>query len=268
MHLWKTNDEFREKIIGIWDGVREKFTAATQKITDAINSLGFNFKDLGEAIYAAWDWICNALAPIIEGIFTNIAEMLKGIIDIVTGVVQVICGIIKGFKDGDWTLFLDGLKSIFDGFLELILAPFKAIFVAFEGILQMFGTSWEEVWNGIADFFKNLWTGIKDFFVGLWNGIAGFFTGIWEGLKNTVVTVGSAIGDAVSGAMNTVKGIFESVWTGLVGFFKGIWDTLKNVVTVGVMLIGIGFAIPSNEAIKFIASVDKKKISQIENTTK
>ena len=227
VHLWKTNDEFREKIIAIWDGVREKFTAATQKITDAINSLGFDFKDLGEAIYAAWDFICNALAPILEGIFTNIGEMIKGVIDIVTGVVQVICGIIKGFKDGDWSLFLDGLKALFDGFIGLLLAPFKGIFAAFEGILEAFGTSWEEVWIGI-----------KDFFVGIWNAISGFFSGIWEGLKNTVIAVGAAIGTAVSDAFNAVKGTFESIWNGISGFLSGVWETMKNVVTVGVMLIG------------------------------
>ena len=227
VHLWKTNDEFREKIIAIWDGVKEKFTAATQKITEAINSLGFDFSGLGEAIKAAWDFICNALAPILEGIFAEIGQMISGIIDVVTGIVQVICGIIKGFKDGDWTLFLDGLKTLFTGFLELILAPFKGIFTAFEGYLEMFGTTWEEVWGSIKTFFEDIWNGIKDFFVG-----------IWEGLKNTVTTVGTAIGTAVSDAFTAVKTTFETIWNGITSFLSAAWETIKNVVTVGVMLIG------------------------------
>lgn len=44
-------------------------------------------------------------------------------------------------------------------------------------VLGWFGTSWNEVWTGIRDFFVNLWTGIVD-----------FFTGLWEGIKNTVQT--------------------------------------------------------------------------------
>ena len=49
----------------------------------------------------------------------------------------------------------------------------------------------------------------------------------------------------------------------VIGINQSIYNPDHNISN-----IGIGFAIPSNEAIKFIASVDKKKISQIENTTK
>ena len=31
---------------------------------------------------------------------------------------QIVSGIIKGFKDGDWSLFLDGLKTLFTGFIN------------------------------------------------------------------------------------------------------------------------------------------------------
>ena len=46
--------------------------------------------------------------------------------------------IIKGFKDGDWTLFLEGLKTTFMGVINLLLAPFKAVFEAFKGPLTAF----------------------------------------------------------------------------------------------------------------------------------
>lgn len=36
VHLWKTNEEFRNKITGIWDAIKEKFSEAGQKITEAI----------------------------------------------------------------------------------------------------------------------------------------------------------------------------------------------------------------------------------------
>jgi phage-related protein len=72
VHLLVTNEDFRNKVIEVWNGVLAKFEEAHRRIVDAINSLGFNFDNLGEAIYAAWDWICTQLAPILFEMFANI----------------------------------------------------------------------------------------------------------------------------------------------------------------------------------------------------
>lgn len=109
VHLWKNNEEFREKVIGIWESVKAKFSEAAEKITSLINSLGFNFKDLGEAISAAWDWLCNALEPLVTAVLQSIGDSIESIIDVVSGVIQIVVGLIKGFKDGDWTAFLTGI---------------------------------------------------------------------------------------------------------------------------------------------------------------
>jgi len=242
VHLWKTNEDFRNKITGIWDGIRSKFEEAGQKITAAINSLGFNFSSLGEAIYAAWDWICNALEPIISEIFANIGRLIGGVVDVVTGVVQVICGIIKGFKDGDWSLFLEGLKSLWNGFLSIITAPFVAIFNVLEGYLEKFGTSWEQIWTGIKTFFTNIWNGIVTFFTNAINtihsiattvftAVSTFFTTIWNGIKTVFMTVINAIVQFVTTAFNNIKNVITTVFTAVSTFIGTIWNAIKTVVT-------------------------------------
>ena len=253
VHLWKTNEDFRNKITGIWDGIRSKFEEAGQKITAAINSLGFNFSSLGEAIYAAWDWICNALEPIISEIFANIGRLIGGVVDVVTGVVQVICGIIKGFKDGDWSLFLEGLKSLWNGFLSIITAPFVAIFNVLEGYLEKFGTSWEQIWTGIKTFFTNIWNGITTFFTNAINtihsvattvftAVSTFFTTIWNGIKTVFMTVINAIVQFVTTAFNNIKNAITTVFTAIQNaiqtvmnavqtFLTNTWNTIKTTVT-------------------------------------
>lgn len=220
VHLWKTNEDFRNKITAIWDGIKAKFEEACQKIVDAVNSLGFDFSSLGEAIYAAWDWICNALAPILTEIFANIGRLIGGIIDIVTGVVQVICGIIKGFKDGDWSLFFEGLWSIAKGFFSIITSPFVAIYNVATEYLAKFGLTWSDVWNGIKDFFVNLWEGIKTFFINLWNGIVNTLTGIWNTITSTITTVFTAIGT-----------FFTNIWNGIKDFISNTWESIKTKIS-------------------------------------
>lgn len=270
VHLWKTNEDFRNKITGIWDGIKSKFEEAGKKITDAINSLGFDFSDLGEVIYAAWDWICNVLAPILSEVFATIGRLIGGVVDIIVGVVQIICGIIKGFKDGDWSLFIEGIKSIWDGFWAIASAPFVAVYNILTEYLAKLGLTWSDVWNGIKDFFFGIWeaiktfisnvlNGIKNFFVGIikdyynawvsvWTAVSTFintiltniqtfFTNVWNGIKTVFMTVINAIVQFVTTAFNNIKNAITTVFTAISTFFTTIWNAIKTVITTVVNAI-------------------------------
>lgn len=231
VHLWKTNEDFRNKITAIWDGIVNKFKEAGQKITDAINSLGFDFSGLGEAIYAAWDWICNALAPILTEIFANIGRLIGGVIDIVTGVVQVICGIIKGFKDGDWSLFIEGLKSIWDGFWAIATSPFVAVYNVLTEYLAKFGLTWSDVWNGIKDFFFGIWEAIKTFITNVLNGIKNFFVGILNGIHNAWVSVWTAVSTFINTTLTNIQTFFTNIWNAIKNFVSNTWDSIKTKIS-------------------------------------
>ena len=230
-HLFKTNEDFRNKIIGIWDGIVSKFQEAGQKVTDAINSLGFDFSGLGEAIYAAWDWICNALAPILSEIFANIGRMIGGVVDIVVGVVQVITGLIKGFKDGDWSLFVDGLKSIWYGFWAIATSPFVSVYNVLTEYLAKFGLTWSDVWNGIKDFFFGIWEAIKTFISNVLNGIKNFFVGVLNGIRNVWVSVWTAVSTFINTTLTNIQTFFTNVWNAINTFIANILDAIKTKIS-------------------------------------
>lgn len=254
--LWQNNEEFRESITEIWDGLKEKLTEAGQAITDAINSLGFDFEDIWDALKAGWNWLCEVLAPAFVNIFSQLSSMLSGVIDIVTGVIQVIVGLIKGFKDGDWTVFIEGIKSIFLGFLEIITAPFKALFESFSYIIERFGTTWEEIFTAIGNFFNEKIEAIKEGFTTAWEAItaiwgaaaewfnstviepiAEFFTGLWENIVSFASDAWNGICEIFEGAVEWFTEIFQGVSDAIKSIFEGIVAIVKKPVNTIIGLL-------------------------------
>ena len=60
VHLWKTNEDFRNKMTAIWNEIKSIFEGFCQGIVDRINALGFDFKNIGEVIKAVWEGLVYA----------------------------------------------------------------------------------------------------------------------------------------------------------------------------------------------------------------
>lgn len=220
IHLWKTNEGFRDAIIGTWSRIKDTISGFCQGIVDRLNALGFQFTDIVDVLKTVWDSFCQVLAPIFEGVFNNIANILSTVTGIITGILDVFIGIFTGNWSQAWT----GVKEIFSSIWNGISSFFTNILNVIKGVadvvLGWFGTSWNEVW-----------TNIKTFFEGIWNGIATFFTTIWETLKN-VVTVGiMAIGSILSAAFDIITLPFRFIWENCKEIIISVWDAIKSKVT-------------------------------------
>ena len=220
VHLWKTNEGFRDAIIGTWNRIKDTISGFCQGIVDRLNALGFQFTDIVDVLKTVWDGFCQVLAPIFEGVFNNIANILSTVTGVITGILDVFIGIFTG----NWSQAWNGVKDIFSSIWNGISSFFTNILNVIKGVadvvLGWFGTSWNEVW-----------TNIKTFFEGIWNGIATFFTTIWETLKN-VVTVGiMAIGSILSAAFDIITLPFRFIWENCKGIIISVWDAIKSKVT-------------------------------------
>ena len=220
VHLWKTNEGFRDAIIGTWNRIKDTISGFCQGIVDRLNALGFQFTDIVDVLKTVWDGFCQVLAPIFEGVFNNIANILSTVTGVITGILDVFIGIFTG----NWSQAWNGIKEIFSSIWNGISSFFSNILNVIKGVadvvLGWFGTSWNEVW-----------TNIKTFFEGIWNGIATFFTTIWETLKN-VVTVGiMAIGSILSAAFNIITLPFRFIWENCKEIIISVWDAIKSKVT-------------------------------------
>lgn len=208
-NLWKTNEEFRNKMTAIWDGIKSKFESFAQGIVDRLNALGFDFENFGEVVKAIWDGFCSLLAPIFEGVFNQISVILGSVLDALTGIFDVFIGIFTGNWDQAW----QGVKEIFGAVWDLIKGTFESWAMAFKGIadtvLGWFGTTWDETW-----------TNIKQFFVDIWNGITSFFSNVISSIKM-----------AVSNFITTIINFFAQLPTNIANFITNAYNSVVTWVS-------------------------------------
>lgn len=252
-HLWDTNEEFRNAITGIWEGIKAKFAAFSESVTERLNALGFDFQNIVEVLKAVWDGFCQVLAPVFEAAFSVISTVLGTVLDVIVGILDVFIGLFTG----NWSQMWNGIKEIFSGIWNGITGILSTAVNMLKGIadifLGWFGTSWDALWTSVTTFFSNIWNGIVSFFTDIWETIknvvsvgiqfigailqAAFdiitlpFRFIWENCKEIIISVWNAIKNTVSTVINAISSVISTVLNAIKSVFTTVWNAIKTTVT-------------------------------------
>ena len=224
IHLWNTNEDFRNTITAIWQKIKDAFTIFAAGISERLSALGITFSDVTSAIKTIWDGFCNLLAPVLEAAFNTIAIALQTAFNVILGIWDVFSAVFSGDWSGAWEAVKGIFSSVWDGLKEYFSTIIGAVKGVADVFLGWFGTNWETVWNGVKTFFEGIWNGISSFFEGIWNGISTFCTTVWNGIVTNVTAFCTTVHDTISTIFNAVKDVVSNVW-----------ETIKNVVQVAIM---------------------------------
>ena len=264
VYLWNTNEDFRNKIMEIWNGIVSSFQNFTQGIVDRLNALGFNFESIVDVIAAVWDGFCSLLAPVFEGAFGAIATILDTVFSVITGILDVFIGLFTL----NWDQLWQGVQEIFGGIWNGIVGLFTGFFETLSNVSNVFfgwfGTSWQElwtnvgtflteVWNGIVTFFQDTWNNITTGIQDAWNAILEFFTNLWTNItlgiqmfvENAVVffqnlpyNIGLVIGTIIGNVANfVVTMVTKAIELGtnfvnnIVTFFSQLPGNVANIIS-------------------------------------
>ena len=240
VHLWNTNENFKNSILSIWEQIKSTFERLTSGIVDRINALGFDFQNFGELLKAMWNGLCSVLAPVFEGVFQHILDIFTFVTDTILSVLDVFIGLFSG----NWEQCWNGIKGIFTGIWDFVVNQFSNILNTLTGVadvfLGWFGTSWDEVWTSIKDFFVGIWDSIcsafqavADFFTNIWNAISTFFTTIATAIYTTAVTIFTSVYDIFAGILTSIHdffaNIFNAIWTVISTVCTTIYDTISSI---------------------------------------
>lgn len=169
--LWKTNEEFRNNVMAIWEQIKEIFFLALECIKKIIN-------EAYAVILAFWQEYGDEIKTFTQILWDAIANMINVVLTIIRGLLDVFIGLFTG----DWERFGEGLKTI-----------------------------WQGIWNGIKAIVEGAWGILKIAFGGLASKISEWFTGLVSNAYNWGKDLINSFIDGIKSMIGKVKDTVGSV---------------------------------------------------------
>lgn len=108
IYLWNTNEDFKNAIINAWTWIQDIFTNVDNFLTRIFQT--------------DWTNSFGAIGNIVNAFVANFANYYNAIKTALSGVIDFI----KGVFTGDWSLAWEGVKKIFSGIFNSLIAIAKA----------------------------------------------------------------------------------------------------------------------------------------------
>ena len=201
-----------------------------------------------ERLKPTFTLIGNIVSTVFGTIIGVVSSVIGGIIGFFTGLIDFIVGIFTG----NWSKAWDGIKNAFSSVWNAIKGVASAVWDGIKGIFSGVKQFFVDKWNDIKGVFSSVATWFSGIFSKAWDGIKSafskvksFFTDIWDTIKGIFSKVGSAIADAISGA---VKKAVNTVLSLAIKIINGFISAIN-------LAIGV---------INLIPGVDIKKLDKME----
>lgn len=243
-------EEFKAKILGIWTTLKEEASAI--------------WNSLKEGFISIWNNLKAAIEPLIEKFNTFKAKLVEfGTWIVGTPVFQFLVGLLSEIG----RVIVDTVVPAVQGILHVFSTVFQAIWNVVVNVFNAIVNTISSVLGAAMDIIGGILDVIKGIFTGnleqIWSGVCSIFGGIFDFIGSILNSLLNIVGSILGGILDIFVSIWEAIWNTVKGFVSGIFDAVKEVLS-GISetaanicdVVKNGF----NTAIDFITSLPGKAL--------
>lgn len=259
MYLWKNNEEFREKVMGIWEELKGSFSELGEQLGSTLSQLAPLLADLGGSLMTAFGQIAEAILPVLVDL---LASLLPILIQVVSSVLPVIVNLLSTLLP----VVTQIISSVLPVAVQLLNTLLPIVMQIIEAVLPIL-IEILNILTPILNLVISLLQPILDLIVGLIGPILNLimsaitpliniFSSLIEWILKPIMPLLSAVGEIVTsslgaafqsiqpiieavqrilgGLIDFISGVFSGNWSqawgGIVETFGGLWDGLVALV--------------------------------------
>lgn len=204
--LWNKSEEFRNNITNTFNELKKTFSDFANEFVNKINELGFNFESITDVIKTAWETLCDIFAPVFEGAFSTVVDIIQLVLNNILSIMDIFIGIFTG----DFEQVADGIRGLFNNVVETFTSIGSTILSTIGDIgaeiLEKFGLDeaaqkFQEFFDKVSDIFGRL----PEIILGAFDSVKTFFTEtIPEVFNNAVETIQGFVDNIISFFTETI----------------------------------------------------------------
>ena len=236
--LYKTNDEFREKVDKAMAKVKAAFSEMWVKVKPIIEQVKQAFLNLLTALQPVFEFIITYIGSIVNGIINAAAPIMSAIQNVISFVTNIINAIVA-LLHGDFDGFFSYLKNALNDAISFVKNILSAIVNFLIGFFEGFGVNIKQIftniWNGIVSIFQGVGQWFSDRFTEAYTNITNVFAAIgswfgarWQDIKNALALVASWFLTMFTNAYTAVTGVFAAIGS----WFGARWQDIKNALAL------------------------------------
>lgn len=195
--LFKHNDEFRAKVIEVWEAVKSGISSAIDAIKNwlinawnVISTTTINvFTAIKDFIVNVWNAVKNTAITVWNGITSVISSAINGAKNIITTVWNAVSGFISSVMEKIKSIFSTGWNIVKDTIGSVWGAIKSAASGGIGGLVDLVATIPKKLFNILGNLGKTAVNWGKDLLSGFINGIKSKI----GDLKNTIAGVGDKV---------------------------------------------------------------------------